>query len=270
MKKFASIFISLIMIFALCVPALAANETANFLVNVISESDSQAFISIDYNGGQTFNCLDFEVKLSERVSVKSCVNGAGLRNFKIYVDDLNSDALTISSCNKDGNPIKFTFASTLGFKVVNGKDILTLTLTKNSAAKLTSDDVKLTITNCGISADDLSTKDIKTSVVQIGNKESSTTLKSPDQVGTAAEKTSTPAPVGEVTSATQETTLSNDETSSSVESSELTPADEKTETEQNDSSSKKKIIIIAAAALCLVVVIAATVIYIAKKTKNEE
>lgn len=269
MKKFTSIFISLIMVFALCVPALAANEAASFVVNVLSETDSQAFLSIDYNGGQSFNCLDFEVKLSDRVSVKSCANGAGLRNFKIYVDDLDSEDLTISSYNKEGNPIKFTFATTVKFKVVNGKDLLTLTLNKKSAAKLTSDDVKLTITNCGISADDLSTTSIKTSVVQIGNKES-TTLKSPDQVGTAAEKTSTPAPVGEVTSAAQETTLNVEETSTDVENSELTPVDENNETEQNDSSNKKKIIIVAAAAFCLVIVIGATVIYIVKKSKKEE
>lgn len=151
MKKIVSIIIAAVMAFCLCLPAFAA-QSATFAVNVVSESDTRAIVSIDYEGGAAFNCLDFEVKLSKRLSVEKCATGAGLRNFKIYADDLNANLgdTVIMSFNKDSNPIKFTFASISGFKAVNGKDLLTLTLKKTSADKLKADDVKLTVTNCGI------------------------------------------------------------------------------------------------------------------------
>lgn len=270
MKRIISVLLVLIMAAGLCVSAFAANETAGFLVNILSESDTEAMVSIDYNGGQSFNSLDFEVKLSERVALKSCANGAGLRNFKIYVSDLESGDLTLSSFNKDNNPIKFTFATTLMFKAVNGKDLLTLTITKKSAAKLTADDVMLTVTNCGVSEADGSTANVKTSVIQIGNVQSGETLQSPNQIGTAAEKTGTPVPVSGVTSVSQESATGESELSQSEESVELITDEGENSIEQSKTSDKRKIIIVAAAAFCLVIVIAATVIYITKKSKKED
>lgn len=267
MKKFISVIIALVIAAALCVPAFAASEKASFLVNVLSESDTEAMVSIDYNGGKSFNCLDFKVKLSDRVSIKNCSNGAGLINYKIYVLDLKTSDVTVSSFNDDTNPIKFTFASTIEFKVVNGKDLMTITLNKSSAAKLTADDVKLTVTNCGISVDN-GTESIKVNTIQIGNAENATTLNSPNQVGTAEEKTGEPAPLGETTSATQEASSDGDAeiTLSPDDGSEITP--DENEDSQSTASNKKKIIIIAAVSLCLVLVIAATLIYIVKKAKT--
>ena len=149
MKKIISIIIAAVMAFCLCLPAFAA-QSATFAVNVVSEDNTKAVVSIDYEGGTAFNCLDFEVTLSSRVSIEKSANGAGLRNFKIYTED-NENGVVLTSFNKDANPMMFTFASITGFKAVNGKDLLVLTLKKTSSAKLTEKDVKLKVTNCGIS-----------------------------------------------------------------------------------------------------------------------
>ena len=90
MKKIISIIIAAVMAFCLCLPAFAA-QSATFAVNVVSEDNTKAVVSIDYEGGTAFNCLDFEVTLSSRVSVEKSANGAGLRNFKIYTEDFLVD-----------------------------------------------------------------------------------------------------------------------------------------------------------------------------------
>ena len=169
MKKFISVIIAAVMAFCMFIPALAADK-AKFGVTLVSEDDSKAVVSVDYNGGSTFNCLDFEVKLSGRLKVEKCENGAGLRNFKIYVDDLNTEDATLSSFNKDSNPIAFTFATTADFKAVNGKDLLVITLKKTTKDKLTADDVKLTVTNCGVSSASGGADPIGTSITQLGEK----------------------------------------------------------------------------------------------------
>ena len=134
MKKIISIIIAAVMAFCLCLPAFAA-QSATFAVNVVSEDNTKAVVSIDYEGGTAFNCLDFEVTLSSRVSVEKVATGAGLRNFKIYVEDNYDDIYqnVLTSFNKDINPMKFSYISLVGFKAVNGKDLFVLTLKKTSS-----------------------------------------------------------------------------------------------------------------------------------------
>ncbi len=270
MKKIISILIAAATALCLCLPVLAA-ESATFSVNVVSESDAKAVVSIDFEGGAAFNCLDFEVELSKRLSVEKCATGAGLRNFKIYANDLNSDLgdTVIMSFNKDTNPIKFTFASITGFKAVNGKDLLTLTLKKTSADKLKADDVKLTVSNCGLSgstADSVIAVDIKT--IQIGGSSEIKTSAAAGQAGTAVEKTN----ASDKTTATSAVTTTADISELSAEST--TPVAEST-SDKNDESSdtkttdKKKIVIVAAAALIVLAVIIAGVAVIAKKAKKD-
>ena len=90
MKKIISIILAAVTALCLFIPALAA-ENSRFGVTVVSENDTKAVVSIDFNGGTAFNCLDFEVELSNRVSVEKCAIGAGLRNFKIYAQDNYED-----------------------------------------------------------------------------------------------------------------------------------------------------------------------------------
>ena len=268
MKKLISLIIAVVMAFCMLVPSFAADK-AKFGVTVVSEDDSTAVVSVDYNGGSTFNCLDFEVKLSGRLKVEKCENGAGLRNFKIYVDDLNTDDATLSSFNKDSNPVAFTFATTADFKAVNGKDLLVITLKKTTADKLTADDVKLTVTNCGVSAANGGADAIGTSVTQLGEKTDGGSATAPGQVGATVAKTDKTDASGTTTSVTEKSEQSSTGGSDSS-------AGEKTETEKTDTnasaklSDKKKIVIIAAAAACMVLVIAAGVVYIAKKAKKED
>lgn len=268
MKKSISVIIAAVMALCMIIPAFAV-ETSRFGVNVVSENDKTAIVSIDYNGGTAFNCLDFDVKLSNRVSITDCANGAGLRNFKIYVGDLGTQDATISSFNKDSNPVKFTFATTVGFKATNGKDLLVLTLKKSSADKLTSNDVKLTVTNCGISgtkAGDVKT--IGTTVTQIGDKVSDNQT-IPGQAGTTATVKTT------AVSTTAETTQtgSSDKTTENktTEVSENGSTVEKKNAENDGKSvDRNKIIIIGALAISMIAVIAAGVVYIAKKAKKED
>lgn len=268
MKKIISIILAAVTALCLFIPALAA-ENSRFGVTVVSENDTKAVVSIDFNGGTAFNCLDFEVELSNRVSVTDCSNGAGLRNFKIYVGDLGTQDATLSNFNKDSNPIKFTFATTVGFKAVNGKDLLVITLKKDTADKLTSKDVKLTVTNCGISgAQATSAVIIGTTVTQIGEK-SNTPVTVPGQAGTTVAKTSSAAKTDATTAATTvDSSKTTVQTEITDEHSGQTPdANAETEKKQPD---RNKIIIVAALAISMIAVIAAGVIFIAKKYKKED
>ena len=260
MKRIISIFVTAVIAMSLCVAAFAA-DSAKFAVNVVSENDTKATVTIDYEGGLSFNCLDFEVELSDRVNVMNCDKGAGMRNFLINHDDISA-----SSLNADSNPIKFAFISITAFKAENGKDLLTITLKKNSADKLTSKDVKLTVTNCGVSGSDSSTvTDIKSTAIQIGNETGEVTAAAPGQAGTAAPKTTVASATTEVTTVNDGETTTAEDTKTDSEDRELTPETEET---KKSTADKKKIVIIAALAAATLAVIVAAVVYIVHKTKN--
>lgn len=271
MKKIISIIIAAVMAFCLCLPAFAA-QSATFAVNVVSEDSKSAVVSIDYEGGAAFNCLDFEVKLSKRVSVEKATNGAGLRNFQIYAqDNFASNGVVISSFNKDINPMMFTYVSLVGFKAVNGKDLIVLTLKKSSSGKLTSDDIKLNVTNCGINGSGESDVIIiGAKAVQIGGSSTVKTSAAAGQAGTAVDKTN----------ASVRTTTTSSVTTTAADSSELsaestTPvaesaSDKNNETTGTKTTDKKKIVIVGAAALIVLAGIVVGVVVIAKKYKKED
>lgn len=271
MKKIISIIIAAVMAFCLCLPAFAA-QSATFAVNVVSESDTRAIVSIDYEGGAAFNCLDFEVKLSKRLSVEKCATGAGLRNFKIYAEDNYEDlnGQVITSFNKDINPMKFTYISLAGFKAVNGKDLWVITLNKSSADKLTSDDVKLTVTNCGISgstADSVITAEAK--IIPIGGSSEVKTSAAAGQAGTTVAKTSGTSKAGETTSVTTTAGSSELSAESTTPVAEST-SDKNGENNGTKTTDKKKIVVVGAAALIVLAIIVVAVVVIAKKYKKED
>lgn len=268
MKKIISIIIAAVMAFCLCLPAFAA-QSATFAVNVVSEDNTKAVVSIDYEGGTAFNCLDFEVTLSSRVSVEKSANGAGLRNFKIYTED-NENGVVLTSFNKDANPMMFTFASITGFKAVNGKDLLVLTLKKTSSAKLTEKDVKLKVTNCGISgATANEVISVNAQVIQIGGSADIKTSAAAGQAGTAVDKTNASVrttTTSAVTTTADSSELSAESTTSVAEST----SDKNGENNGTKKTDKKKIVIVGAAALIVLAVIVVGVVVIAKKYKNED
>lgn len=268
MKKIISIIIAAVMAFCLCLPAFAA-QSATFAVNVVSEDNTKAVVSIDYEGGAAFNSLDFEVTLSNKVSVEKSANGAGLRNFKIYAED-NENGFVLTSFNKDANPMKFAFISITGFKAVNGKDLLVLTLKKTSSAKLTEKDVKLKVADCGISgATETQVISVNAQVIQIGGSSTIKTSAAAGQAGTAVDKTN--ASVRTTTTSAVTTTAD----SSELNAESTTPAAEST-SDKNDENNgakttdKKKIVIVGAAALIVLAIIVVGVVVIAKKYKKED
>jgi|GEM_PF-877125 len=275
MKKIVSIIIAAVMAFCLCLPAFAA-QSATFAVNVVSESDTRAIVSIDYEGGAAFNNLDFEVTLSSKVRVEKCANGAGLRNFKIYADDLfyktykaETDTV-IMSFNKDVNPLKFSFASITGFKSVNGKDLLVITLKKTSSAKLTEKDVELKVEDCGISG--TTAKEVisvNAQVIQIGGSSEVKTSAAAGQAGTTVAKTSGTSKAGETTSSTTTTGSSELSAESTTPVAEST-SDKNGENNGTKTTDKKKIVIVGAAALIVLAIIVVGVVVIAKKYKKED
>lgn len=271
MKKIVSIIIAAVMAFCLCLPAFAA-QSATFAVNVVSESDTRAIVSIDYEGGAAFNCLDFEIKLSKRLSVEKCATGAGLRNFKIYADDnyegLNGQVIT--SFNKDINPMKFSYISLTGFKAVNGKDLWIITLNKSSADKLTSNDVKLTVTNCGISGSTVdSVITVEAKIIPIGGSSEVKTSAAAGQAGTTVAKKSGTSKAGETTSVTTTAGSSELSAESTTPVAEST-SDKNGENNGTKTTDKKKIVIVGAAALIVLAIIVVGVVVIAKKYKKED
>lgn len=271
MKKIVSIIIAAVMAFCLCLPAFAA-QSATFAVNVVSESNTRAIVSIDYEGGAAFNCLDFEVKLSKRLSVEKCATGAGLRNFKIYAEDNYEDlnGQVITSFNKDINPMKFSYISLTGFKAVNGKDLWIITLNKSSADKLTSNDVKLTVTNCGISGSTVdSVITVEAKIIPIGGSSEVKTSAAAGQAGTTVAKTSGTSKAGETTSVTTTAGSSELSAESTTPVAEST-SDKNGENNGTKTTDKKKIVIVGAAALIVLAIIVVGVVVIAKKYKKED
>ena len=267
MKKIISVIIAVMMVFCLCLPAFAA-QSATFAVNVVSEDNTRAVVSIDYEGGTAFNCLDFEITLSSRVTVEKSANGAGLRNFKIYAEDTEK-SMVINSFNKDSNPMMFTFASLTGFKAVNGKDLIVLTLKKSSSDKLTANDVKLSVTNCGISGTSVnSVVAIEAKAIQIGGSADIKTSAAAGQAGTAVEKTN--ASVRTTTTSAVTTTADSSELSAESTTIAEIVSDKDGENTDAKKTDKKKIIVVGAAAVIVLAIIVVGVVVIAKKYKKED
>ncbi|MBQ3127557.1 MAG: hypothetical protein IJC13_00800 [Clostridia bacterium] len=146
MKKFFALIISVVFVMLTCVTA-SAESVANFNITLVSETDTQAVITIDFDGGTGFSGLDFDMKVdSKKVKVTGAEKGAGFANFEKQA----GTAFALININAD--PIKATALTLNSFRVVDGKDIFKITLKKLTKDKLDSDDVVIDITNCVDSA----------------------------------------------------------------------------------------------------------------------
>lgn len=142
MKKYLSLFFCIIIVMLSCVTASAA-QVVKFNINLVSETDSEAVITFDYEGGVSFSGLDFEINVNEeKIKITESKAGEGYKNFLLQGNT------AIFQSNSDKNPAMVTMACVPGFRVVEGKDLFTFKIKKLTADVIETDDFVVTITNC--------------------------------------------------------------------------------------------------------------------------
>jgi len=306
MKRVISLIMALALMLTMAVTAFAS-ETVKFSVNVVSESNTEAVVTIDYEGGPGYNALDMTVSFSSRISIVEAKKGEALKTF------LSENENAISSSNIKDNTVVTAYASIDPFKATGGKDLYRISIKKSSADKLKKSDVKLTVSNCGTLKSDGDVQTLTTSVTYTFDdtvettkptaksttkptekSTSKTTEKSTSKTTSknTTKKGETTTKAGETTTKLGETTTIAGETTTLTETTteegfagfaEISGEDssdgdalfadsynEKNE-EKSDSKQldKKKIIIVGAAALCCLLVIAAVVFFIINKSKKD-
>lgn len=269
MKKTVSVFLTLLMLFALALPCFAENP-AEFSINIISESDKELAVSVNYDGGSTFQNIDFELKYDyKKLKPTEAVDGDGLTEFIIYTKKNSGNA--ISMINKDVNPIKGVMATTVPFKVVQGKDLFVIKFQKLSKAKATDGDLSLKITNC-----QLDYVNIKTTVSSpwTGGTTAKATV---PQNSTAAIKTSsadkntdsavqnsevTQTPLSQLNDVSEQPEISDEYELTDIQDTEQKTADIKTNV--------KKAVWIPALVICILFVAVAAAVFINRKKENNK
>ena len=285
MKKIFSVLLAFAIAFSLAIPGFAA-KAVKFSMKAVSETDSEIVVSVNYDGGASFNCIDFEMTYNEKkLKVTEAYDGDGMEAFSR--ETKKEGGAVISAINKDSTPIKGSMATINPFKVTGGRDLFVVKFKKLSKDKVTADDIKIVFTNCADENKQNTVKPEVTNMLAAGSKQPAT---SASNAVTPTEKTSasqkddkTTVVVSDPTSQKSETTVSSSEaetdvsqqtvtekTGESEEDETLNVVSSETEKAQEKSSNTKKVIIIAAAAVCILFVAAAVCVYISKKSKKEE
>ncbi len=178
MKKILSLILCVVMLAATVVTA-SAQSVAKFNITLVSETDSEAVITLDFDGGTGFSGLDFDMTVdSKKVKVVSAEKGAGFANFE------KQAGAAFALINTQITPVKATIATLNAFRVVEGKDLFKITLKKLTKDKLDSDDVVINITNCVDAAQQPVTTSLTTDLQ--GSASDGTTTSAPN---TPADKT---------------------------------------------------------------------------------
>lgn len=265
MKKFFALIISVVFVMLTCVTA-SAESVANFNITLVSETDTQAVITIDFDGGTGFSGLDFDMKVdSKKVKVTGAEKGTGFANFEKQA----GTAFALININAD--PIKATALTLNSFRVVDGKDIFKITLKKLTKDKLDSDDVVIDITNCVDSAQ----QPIKVSLTTDlqGDKNENPTSSSavaptdaPDVSSTAPTDTDDPAFTNAISGTSDEVI----DVENPIDGEDV--SDETTDENNGENEKNPKGIIIAVCAVLFVAVVGVATVVIMKKKKstNEE
>lgn len=261
MKRIASIIFSVFIFFTLLLPAFAA-DSANFSIKVESQNDKQAVISINYDGGATFSCLDMEMTVdSAKLSVVNTENGAGLKSFREYAEGSGNAVMPI--VNSNSTPVKFSLATTAAYKNVKGTDIFLITLNKKSKSDISKADISLNITNCQT----YEGKNVKTTVVSsIAGTVTSAAQTASAAVSDSSQTIQQPQSTSNITSTSVDITVETD-------GGTLIANDENSSVKTDAAVTKdnKKIIIIGIAALiCVILVVTAIIIYSRKKSSTSE
>ncbi len=269
MKKLFSLIFSVALLVSSTVIA-SAQGVAKFNVNLVSETDKQAVISIDFEGGTGFCALDIDIQINEkRVKVEKAENGKGFENFS------SQGGSAFALINKEINPVKGSVVALTPFRVVDGKDLFVLTLTKLSKEALDNDDVKLVVTNCVDGSEKEITPSITTDLQGEQVTEKTTTTANSSTVA------SSPSNPSEGSSVSQDTADDPTFTNAVKTEAEAPDADDETEavgeaenlpddTSANGEIDKTKtVIMIGVLSVVLVVAGIITVIIIKKKNIKE-
>ena len=262
MKKLISIFLMCVISVLLAVPCFAAN-VSKFNINVVSESNKEIKISIDYEGGTAFACYDFEIEYNtKKLNVSSAIEGTGWDNFA--KNTKRNGGAVISTINSNVYPIKGTCATTEPFKVVDGKDLVVVTFTKQTKDKIEASDITVKFTNC-------QTFDFQNIKASVTNSLAAAVSDTDD--GSSAEKQTEE----NNTEKTDESVNSENipsESEEKVEDTEIAVGESETASElikqnEENNDNSKKIVVIAAAAVCMLFIIIGVCAYVAKKAKND-
>lgn len=253
MKKILC-FISVCVMLMLSTVTSSAAAESKFKLRLVSENDSQAVISLDFEGGTSFSAIDFNVEVNtKKVKVTDIVDGKGMMNFKMQAQ------AAVSQPNIKGDIAMVTAAMIPGYRNVDGEDLFVITLKKLTKEKITADDIKIVFTNC----QDAAFSHIKPVVTyEFSSGTSGETVSDPSTTTIAVNPTDA-----------EQTTDNKAEQSAEVSTSIATAANadeqEKEETAENEKGGNKTVIIVICVLSAVAVGGGAGVAYIfMKKKKN--
>ncbi len=241
MKKILCLVTVCVMLMLTTVTSSAASD-AKFKLKIVSETDTQAVVSLDYEGGASFAAIDFTVEPNkDKAEVTKITDGKGMISFKMQAQAV------ISQPNVKNGKGLVTAAMIPGYRNVDGEDLFVITLKKLTKDSLTADDIKIVFSNC----QDSSLNNIKPVVTCEFSSSSS-----------AEESTSGAFATEQSESLTDKT----DGTGVSENTQEQT----KEETDENKKGSNKTVIIIVSVISAVAVGGGAAVTYIFMKKKNSD
>ena len=142
MKKVLCFVCVCVMIMLTTVTSSAADD-AKFKLKLVSETDTQAVVSLDYEGGASFAAIDFTVEPNkDKAEVTKIEDGKGMLSFKMQTQ------LVISQPNVKNGQGLVSAAMMPGYRNVDGEDLFVITLKKLTKEALTADDIKIVFSNC--------------------------------------------------------------------------------------------------------------------------
>lgn len=257
MKKTVSVILTLLMLFVLALPCFAAGSVS-FSISTVSDNDSELVVSVNYDGGSSFQNIDFEMDYnSEKLRPTEAYEGDGLTEFVLSTKKSGGNA--ISMINKDSNPIKGVMATTSPFKPVKGKDLFIVKFQKLSEDSVSDGDLSLKFTNCQLDYENL-----KTEIKTPWSGGSSSDKENPDSSGQDSEDASAGSESLTETQSGSASEADRKEISESAVSQVQNKDADKTAGEKN----VKKAVIISAVVVC-VLLVAAAIIFMKKKQENK-
>ena len=269
MKKFLSLIIALIMTASMAVVSFAANK-ANFSITSISETDKELVISVDYDGGSSFSCFDFELSVNtDKLEIVKSEEGKGVKSFNEYASSNGGSSFPMSNIVSKGL-LKASFVSLVNYKNIKEKDIFIITIKKLKSGNVQKGDVTLKFTSCAIMDSNGNVTEVTPVITSkisgtenTSSKAQSTATSADNSVGKTQNEDKSNTSVSENSQTVQEIT----QQSITQQQADDSIPQQTEETEQNNNSTVKTVIIILASALALAIAVTAVVIIVKKKKK---